>query len=335
MTWLITGGAGYIGAHVVLALRRAGHRMVVLDDLSSGSPERVPPDVPYLVGSVLDGRSVRRAVEQYQIEGIIHLAGKKKVTESVRRPLFYYQENLEGLRVLLDVARSTGVRRFVFSSSAAVYGNPDVEQVTEQTPCQPVNPYGETKLAGEWLVRATANSTELGFVILRYFNVAGAGSPVLGDHGVNNLIPMVFEAITNGRPPTIFGADYTTFDGTCVRDFIHVSDLATAHVAAAERLTADDDVRLTLNVGTGRGVSVREIVASVAGVAGGHVRPRIRARRVGDPTRVVASVDAVRRELGWHSRFGVRDMIESAWDGWCLRHPEPGLPDEQRWRPAA
>jgi UDP-glucose 4-epimerase len=338
MSWLITGGAGYIGAHVVAALRLAGHRVVVFDDLSTGAVARVPAEVPRVFGSVLDDRLLRQVVDDHEVDGIIHLAAKKKVTESVHRPLFYYRENLEGLRVLLDVCRAAGVRRFVFSSSAAVYGDTDVEQVTEDTPCRPVNPYGETKLAGEWLVRATANSTDLGFVILRYFNVAGAGSPTMGDVGVNNLIPMVFEALANGGQPTIFGADYPTFDGTCIRDFIHVADLATAHVAAAQRLSADADARLTLNVGRGRGASVREIIGAIGGVTGGNVNPRIHPRRVGDPTRVVASVDRIVRELGWRSRFGIRDMIESAWEGWCRLHPEHaslGLLERQVWRRAA
>ena len=322
MTWLITGGAGYIGAHVVLALRAADMGVVVLDDLSTGSVDRLPAGVPCMVGSVLDGDLVFKALVDHQVDGIIHIAAKKQVVESVHDPLFYYYENVEGLRVLLDAARRADVRKFVFSSSAAVYGSPVTEYVTERTPCHPVNPYGETKLAGEWLIRAVANEAGVGYVNLRYFNVAGAGAPELADPGTTNLIPMVFERLTLGRRPVIFGADHPTQDGTCVRDFIHVSDIADAHLAAAGRLTVDTDARLTLNVGRGHGVSVREIISMIGEVTGHDVDPTVLDRRIGDPPRVVASVDSVLRELGWSSRFGLREMISSAWDGWRLRHGE-------------
>lgn len=322
MTWLITGGAGYIGTHVVRALRAANMGVVVLDDLSTGSVDRLPASVPCLVGSVLDGHLVFKTLVDYQVDGIIHIAAKKQVPESVHDPLFYYRENVEGLRVLLDAVRRADVRKFVFSSSAAVYGSPATEYVTERTPCHPVNPYGETKLAGEWLIRAVADATGMGYVNLRYFNVAGAGAPELADPGATNLIPMVFERLTLGRRPVIFGADHATPDGTCVRDFIHVSDLAAAHLAAARRLTADAGARLTLNVGRGHGVSVREIITMVGEVTGHDADPTVLDRRIGDPSRVVASVDSVLRELGWSSRLGVREMISSAWDGWRLRYGE-------------
>jgi UDP-glucose 4-epimerase len=318
MTWMITGGAGYIGAHVIRALRRAGMDMVVFDDLSSGSLDRVPAGVPCVVGSVLDGELVDKLLVDYRVDGIIHIAAKKQVAESVGNPLFYYHENLEGLRVLLDAARRGGVRKFVFSSSAAVYGSPATEYVTERTPCHPVNPYGETKLAGEWLVRAVATGTGMGYVNLRYFNVAGAGRPELADQRATNLIPIVFEQLALGRQPVIFGADYPTPDGTCIRDFVHVSDLATAHLAAARRLTRDVSARLTLNVGRGRGVSVREIITMIGAVTGRDIEPTVLDRRIGDPPWVVASVDSVMEELGWSSQLGVREMISSAWAGWQL-----------------
>jgi UDP-glucose 4-epimerase len=325
MTWLVTGGAGYIGAHVVAALREAGMGAVVLDDLSSGFAERLPAGVPCVVGSVLDGRLVEGVLRDHRVDGVIHLAAKKQVAESVGDPLFYYRENVEGLRVLLDAASRADVKRFVFSSSAAVYGSPPTEYITEETRCHPVNPYGETKLAGEWLVRAVAHATGTGYVNLRYFNVAGAGTPELADRQATNLIPMVFQQLALGRRPAVFGSDYPTPDGTCVRDFIHVSDLAAAHVAAARRLTADA-VRLTLNVGRGRGVSVREIITLIGEVTGRAVEPTVLERRAGDPARVVASVDSVLRELGWSARFGVREMISSAWTGWQLRPGEGSAP---------
>ncbi|HLL33190.1 MAG TPA: UDP-glucose 4-epimerase GalE, partial [Streptomyces sp.] len=260
MTWLITGGAGYIGAHVVRAMTEAGERTVVYDDLSTGIAERVPPGVPLEVGSTLDRERLSRVLAGHGITGVVHLAAKKQVGESVDLPLRYYRENVEGLRVLLEAVTAAGVPSFVFSSSAAVYGMPGVDLVTEETPCAPMSPYGETKLAGEWLVRATGRATGLSTASLRYFNVAGAAAPELADTGVLNLVPMVFERLTEGAPPRVFGDDYPTPDGTCVRDYIHVVDLAEAHVAAARALEASPGRDLTLNVGRGEGVSVREMI---------------------------------------------------------------------------
>ncbi|CAM5508404.1 ADP-L-glycero-D-manno-heptose-6-epimerase [Streptomyces alboniger] len=256
MTWLITGGAGYIGAHVVRAMAEAGERAVVYDDLSTGVAGRVPEGIPLVVGSVLDGELLARTLAEHAVTGVVHLAGKKRVAESVERPLHYYHENVEGLRVLLDaaVSPSSDVRHFVFSSSASVYGMPDVDLVTEETPCLPMSPYGETKLAGEWLVRAAGRAHGLATASLRYFNVAGAASPELADTGVFNLVPMVFEKLTAGEAPRIFGADYATPDGTCVRDYIHVADVAEAHVATARALaSAEPGTDLTLNIGRGKG----------------------------------------------------------------------------------
>ncbi|OEU99504.1 UDP-glucose 4-epimerase [Streptomyces qinglanensis] len=328
MTWLITGGAGYIGAHVARALTAAGERVVALDDLSTGLAGRLPAEVPLVRGPVSDRRLLERTLAEHGVRGVIHLAARKQVGESVERPLTYYEENLHGLVTLLGAAVEAGVHSFVFSSSAAVYGMPDVDLVTEQTPTVPMNPYGETKLAGEWLVRATGRAHGLSTACLRYFNVAGAARPELSDTGVFNIVPMFFDALTRGEPPRIFGDDYPTPDGTCVRDYIHVQDLAEAHVAAA-RATAGDGPRpggggdLTLNVGTGSGVSVREMADLVAEVTGGRgPAPRVVPRRPGDPARVVASAERIREELGWEPRHGVREMVASAWEGWLLHHPE-------------
>ncbi|WP_330345368.1 UDP-glucose 4-epimerase GalE [Streptomyces longwoodensis] len=322
MTWLITGGAGFIGSHVVKAMQDAGERVVVLDDLSTGRAERLPDGVPLEVGTVLDRDTVARVLCAHAVTGVVHIAGKKQVAESVERPLYYYRENVEGLRVLLDAAVEAGVGRFLFSSSAAVYGMPDVDLVTEETPCAPINPYGETKLAGEWLVSAVGARHGMATASLRYFNVAGAATPALGDDGVFNLVPMVFERLDAGEAPWIFGDDYPTPDGTCVRDFIHVEDIASAHVAAARRLAADPEARLVLNIGRGEGVSVAEMVGLVQEVAGRtDVRPKVAERRPGDPARVVASADRIRAELGWSAERDVREMVESAWAGWRLRHP--------------
>ncbi|MEV5525531.1 UDP-glucose 4-epimerase GalE [Streptomyces prunicolor] len=321
MTWLITGGAGYIGAHVVRAMTEAGEQAVVYDDLSTGIAERVPEGVPLVVGSTLDAERVARTLADQEVTGVVHLAGKKQVGESVDLPLHYYRENVEGLRVLLEAVTTACVPSFVFSSSAAVYGMPDVELVTEETPCVPMSPYGETKLAGEWLVRATGKVTGLSTASLRYFNVAGAGAPELADVGVFNIVPMVFEKLTENAPPRIFGDDYATPDGTCVRDYIHVVDLAEAHVAAARALQASPGRALTLNIGRGEGVSVREMIDRINAITGYDRPPTVHPRRPGDPARVVASADRITAELGWKAKHDVEDMIASAWEGWVRLHP--------------
>lgn len=322
MSWLITGGAGYIGAHVVRAMTEAGERAVVYDDLSTGIADRVPDSVPLVVGSTLDRERVARAIAAHRITGVVHLAAKKQVGESVDLPLLYYRENVEGLRVLLEAVTAADVRSFVFSSSAAVYGMPDVDLVTEETPCAPMSPYGETKLAGEWLVRATGKATGLATASLRYFNVAGAATPELADTGVFNLVPMVFEKLTENAPPRIFGDDYPTPDGTCIRDYIHVVDLAEAHVAAARALQDSPGHDLTLNIGRGEGVSVREMIDHINAVTGYDRPPTVTPRRPGDPARVVASADRIATELDWKAKHDVQDMIASAWAGWVRQHPD-------------
>ncbi|WP_448642066.1 UDP-glucose 4-epimerase GalE [Geodermatophilus sp. URMC 63] len=319
MTWLVTGGAGYIGAHVVAAMQTAGEQVVVLDDLSTGDAGRVP-GVPLVVGSVLDGPLLHRALREHGVTGVVHLAAKKQVEESVRRPLLYYRENVEGLRVLLERAGDAGVDRFVFSSSAAVYGMPDVDLVGEDTECRPVNPYGTTKLVGERMVADVAAATGLRHVSLRYFNVAGTAAPELTDRGVSNLVPMVFQRLSQGQPPLVFGDTYATPDGTCIRDFIHVADVATAHVAAARALREGRVSALTANIGRGEGVSVREMVATIRSVTGtaqeGWAEPVVAPPRPGDPARVVASADTIRSALGWKAEHDVHDMVSSAWAGW-------------------
>jgi UDP-glucose 4-epimerase len=252
----------------------------------------------------------------------VHIAGKKQVAESVERPLHYYRENVTGLETLLGAMTTAGVGRLVFSSSAAVYGMPDVDLVTEDTPCLPMSPYGETKLVGEWLINAAARAHGIRAASLRYFNVAGAAAPELSDSGVFNLVPMVFERLEKGEAPRVFGDDYATPDGTCVRDYIHVQDIASAHLAAARRLAdAPEGTSLTLNVGRGEGSSVREMVDRILKVTGRQdVAPQTTERRPGDPARVVASADRAREELGWTARHDLDDMIESAWQGWRHRH---------------
>ncbi len=322
MTWLITGGAGYIGAHVARAMVAAGERVVALDDRSSGIVERLPDAVTLVEGRIADRALLDRVLAEHAVSGVVHLAAKKQVGESVEQPLLYYRENVAGLGVLLEAVVAAGVRRFLFSSSAAVYGVPDVDLITEETPCLPINPYGETKLAGEWLVRAAGKAHGISTACLRYFNVAGAAGPELADTGVFNIVPMVFDRLTRGEAPRIFGADYPTPDGTCIRDYIHVADLAEAHLAVARKLAGRDGGDLTLNVGRGEGVSVRELIDVIREVTGHPVEPVVEPRRAGDAPKAVASDALMVRELGWTARRDVRSMVESAWEGWRLRHPE-------------
>ena len=323
MSWLVTGGAGYIGAHVVAALAGAGEPVVVIDDLSTGERDRVG-GAALVEGSILDASLVRRTLREHDVRGIVHIAAKKQVGESMTDPAKYYNENVVGTVALLDAAVGTGVESFVFSSSAATYGMPDVDMVTEDTPCDPISVYGRSKLIGEWAVRDVAAATGLRAVSLRYFNVAGAATPALGDPGVFNLIPMVFEALTAGRPPQIFGADYPTADGTCIRDYIHVADIADAHVAALRWLTEGSSSYQVLNIGRGEGASVRDVMATVAEVTGIEFEPKVVERRAGDPARIVAQVDRIRDTLGWTARFDLTDMVASAWSAWTARYGEPG-----------
>ena len=323
MTWLVTGGAGYIGSHVVKALADGGESVVVLDDLSTGAETRIPSGVPLERGSVLDRALLDDVLRRHGITGVVHIAAKKQVGESVERPLFYYRENMVGLQTVLEASVDAGVKQFVFSSSAAVYGMPDVELVTEDTPCLPMSPYGETKLAGEWMVNAVGKAHGMATACMRYFNVAGAASPELGDPGVFNLVPMVFERLDADRAPLIFGDDYPTPDGTCVRDYIHVADIASAHVAAARKLVAEPDARLILNIGKGEGVSVAEMIDLIREVSGREdIKAEVAPQRAGDPARVVAAADRIGTELDWQAEYSVRDMVESAWSGWRHRHPQ-------------
>jgi UDP-glucose 4-epimerase len=259
-------------------------------------------------------------LRNHDVHGIVHIAAKKQVEESVRRPLYYYRENVDGLLCLLEAATAGGVGSFLFSSSAAVYGAPDVDLVTEATECRPVNPYGETKLVGERMVAAVAAATGLRYANLRYFNVAGCARPSLGDRGRTNLVPMVFEELTRGRAPRIFGGDYPTPDGTCVRDFVHVADIASAHVAVAHALADGRLTALTANVGRGEGVTVHEMVHEIRVASGtdgeAWAEPVVQPRRPGDPARVVAAVDLLRETLGWTARYGLQEMVRSAWTAW-------------------
>lgn len=314
MTWMLTGGAGYIGAHIVRAFAAADLPVVVLDDLSAGVRENVPDDVPFVQASVQDTDAVRGAVREHRVTGLLHLAAKKAVGESVEQPLLYWRENLGGMVSLLEACVGEGVDRFLFSSSAAVFGTPPVEFVTEETATEPLSPYGETKLVGEWVLRdlATANPA-LRWAALRYFNVAGTGAPELADRSVANLVPMTFDALTSGRNPQLFGDDYDTRDGSCIRDYIHVVDLAEAHAAAARRLD-EGPLGEVYNVGRGDGVSVKEVFETVRAVTGIDFEVDVVGRRAGDAAAYFADATKIGKDLGWTARLDLADMVRSAWE---------------------
>jgi UDP-glucose 4-epimerase len=316
MTWLITGGAGYIGSHVVRTMHATGRGVVVVDDLSSGRPGRLPDDVRLVRASVLDTDRLARLLLHENVSGVVHLAAKKAVDESMSEPLYYYRENVAGFQSLLEAVTAAGVPRVVLSSSAAVYGSTGPGRVTEDSATAPVNPYGASKLMCERILRDVAAATGLGWLALRYFNVAGAVEPGLADHGASNLIPKAFAALDAGAAPVVYGDDYPTPDGTCVRDFVHVQDVAEAHLAAVERLEAAPRTAAVYNVGRGTGSSVAQVLSAVARISGRGTPPRVVGRRPGDPASVVASAAAIRRDLGWTARRDLPEMVESAWRAW-------------------
>lgn len=316
MTWLLTGGAGFIGAHVVRALDKASMDVVVLDDLSTGIREFLPSDVPLVEASILDTDAVRKALTEHDVQGVIHLAAFKYAGVSVDEPLSYYQNNIDGTRSVLQAMADVGVDRLVFSSSAAVYGTPDVDLVTEETATHPESPYGESKLVGEWLVADVARATGLRHTSLRYFNVVGTGGDGIYDVNPYGLLPAVMKCLTDGRTPVVNGTDYPTRDGTCERDYIHVVDLAEAHVVAAQRLAAGRDLSPVYNLGRGEGATVLEMLDLVRTASGIGFEPELAGRRPGDPARIVASADRAAKDLGWTARFGYQEMVESAWATW-------------------
>jgi UDP-glucose 4-epimerase len=313
MTWLVTGGAGYIGAHVVRAFGEVGLPAVVVDDLSSGHREFVPDVVPFVEGSILDTDLLISSLREHEVEGVMHIAAFKYAGVSVQRPLHTYEQNVTGTLSVLRAMQETGVDKVVFSSSAATYGTPDVDTVTEATQTHPESPYGESKLVGEWLLRDQATATGLHHTSMRYFNVVGSGTPEVYDTSPHNLFPLVIEALLAGRTPQIYGDDYPTPDGTCVRDYIHVADLAVSHVAAAQALAVGTSLESVYNLGSGEGLSVRQIMDAMARVTGIDFEPEVRERRPGDPARIVAAGDLAARDLKWEMRHSVDEMVGSAW----------------------
>ena len=286
---------------------------VVVDSLSTGHREFVPDDVPFVHGTILDPELVARTMLDHGVTGVIHLAGFKYAGVSVQEPLLTYEQNVTGTAELLKAMELAEVDKLVFSSSAATYGTPTGDIVTEDTPTQPESPYGESKLIGEWLIRDQGRARGLKHTSLRYFNVVGSGSPELYDTSPHNLFPIVLRALTAGKTPRINGTDYNTADGTCVRDYVHVADLATSHVAAAQALAAGTPLERVYNLGSGDGLSVRQIMTAMATVTGIDFEPEIGPRRAGDPDRIVADGSLAARDLDWKMRHSVEDMVASAY----------------------
>ncbi len=323
---LVTGGAGYIGSHVVLQLRERGESVVVLDDLSRGFRQSVG-DTPLVIGDMGDRVLVTRLLREHAVDTVIHFAAFTIVPESVRDPLKYYANNVCGTRNLLQCCAESGVRQFVFSSSAAVYGTPATDLAAEDAPTAPINSYGTSKLVSEWMLRDLANASELRYVALRYFNVAGsdmAGRIGQATPGATLLIKVASEAMVGKRPHvSIFGTDYPTPDGTGIRDYIHVEDLAGAHLAALDHLRRNG-ASAVLNCGYGHGYSVRQVLDSVQRVAGRRLTIREEPRRAGDPAVLVAKADRIRALLGWAPQLDDLDTIVRSsldWEAKLLREP--------------
>ena len=330
MNVLVTGGAGYIGSHTMRALAAAGHHVVAYDSLETGATEAVLGS-PLVVGEIANAELVRAVCREHSIEGVIHFAAYKNVGASMQHPASYFDNNVAGTAALVEAAASEGVRAVVFSSSCSVYGTPEHTPVNEQAPIQPESVYAETKAMSERVLRWMEATHGVRSVSLRYFNAAGASADnMIGEDWSQslNLIPLVMKA-TLGRhgPVQVFGTDYPTPDGTCIRDYIHVDDLADAHVRALQYLI-DGGATTALNVGTGVGSSVFDVIRTTERISGRSVPHEIVARRAGDPVAVFADPTLVRATLGWEPRHGLDDVVESAWR-WHSTHLD-GYPSRSR-----
>jgi UDP-glucose 4-epimerase len=332
-TVLVAGGAGYIGSFAVKALVAAGHDVVVFDNLAQGHREAIDrliaatpqgeERLSLVVGDIRDRAAVRDVLVSRRVDAVMHFAAWLLVGESVSRPVEYYENNVGGTLGVLGAMADAGVKHFIFSSTAATFGEPQTAPIDEDHPQRPINTYGETKLAIERALPHFARAYGLRSVILRYFNAAGADPDgVLGEHHDPevHLIPRAIDAVLGGEPLAIFGDDYPTPDGTCLRDYVHVVDLADAHLRALAHLTAGGDSR-AYNLGIGRPFSVKEVLSTVERVTGRAVPHSVRERRPGDPAVLYASSDRLRRDLGWAPRFADLDVIvDTAWQ-WRRRHP--------------
>ena len=317
----MTGGAGYIGSITVERLAEAGHRVVVLDDLSRGYRSAVVPGVPLVVGNIGDRELVRDVIAEHKVDSVIHFAARSIVSESMEEPALYYETNVVAGCVLLDAMEAAGVRRLVFSSSAGVYGEPESVPIRESHRTNPVNVYGDTKLVFERILGWRARSAGLSYISLRYFNAAGASSRFGEDHRPEtHLIPIALRVAAGTLPAiTVFGNDYDTPDGTCIRDYIDVRDLSDAHIAALDALGQGRSG--VYNLGSGEGWSVLNVLDAVGRVTGRSIPLTVGPRREGDPARLVASSSLAERELGWKPRHHeLEAMIEAAW-AWARRFP--------------
>lgn len=314
MKLLVTGGAGYIGSHVVRLAEAAGAEITVVDDLSTGITSRITCPLEQIeLSQALAIEQLTELMSATKFDAVIHLAARKQVGESVEQPERYYRDNVGGLANLLTAMRATDTKKIVFSSSAATYGMPNVDTVSEDYPGKPINPYGETKLVGEWLVRA-ASVWGLRSVNLRYFNVAGTGYPDLADTAALNLIPIAINQIRAGKSPIVFGDDYPTPDGSCIRDYVHVQDLAAAHLSAVSYLELSERPFDTFNVGTGVGASVFEVLSALKVASGIDFDIEVGSRRAGDPPRLVADVSRIEKVLQFRCEKDLAEIVQSAWD---------------------
>lgn len=330
MTVLVTGGAGYIGSHMVLALAEAGESVVVIDNLSTGFSTFIPDGVPLFIGDVSDENLVEGVIAAHHVDSIIHFAGSVVVPESMRDPLGYYRNNTMTTRNLLNVAVRCNIPRFIFSSTAAVYGNPDRTPVAEDAPTRPLSPYGMSKLMTEIMLHDVATAHGMSYVVLRYFNVAGADPLArvgLATAGATHLLKIAVEAATGQRAKIdVFGTDYPTPDGTCIRDFIHVSDLVQAHRAALGYL-ADGGVSTTWNCGYGRGYSVFEVIEAVRRVSGRNFAVQQADRRIGDIMTMIADTSRIHSAVDWTPRYADLDTIAAhalAWEEKLLHERQQG-----------
>jgi UDP-glucose 4-epimerase len=321
---VVTGGAGYIGSHAVRALAAAGHAVAVLDDLSAGHAESLPKDVPLVTAAIHDRDAVRRLLIEHRADAVMHFAAWLKVGESVLKPVEYYQNNVVGTLAVLDAMRDAGVKRFIFSSTCAVYGEPSSVPIVETLETKPINPYGESKLTIERVLPHLERAHGITWVALRYFNAAGAwpDGSIGEDHADEiHLIPLAIRAATGGPALKVFGEDYPTPDGTCLRDYIHVCDLASAHIRALEALERGA-ASGAFNVGTGTPHSVRSVIDTVSRVVGKPVAWQSAPRRPGDPAVLYASSDRAQRELGWRPQYtDLEVIVRHAWQ-WHSTHPK-------------
>jgi UDP-glucose 4-epimerase len=308
---LVTGGAGYIGAHVAAELLNEGYSVRIYDDFSNGLHKRVDGKFRDIVeGDILDREKLLQAMQG--VDAVIHLAAKKAVEESVKNPLKYYENNVGGTLNLLAAMSAKGAKTIVFSSSAAVYSPNDKDAVEETDPTVPLSPYGATKLLSEELISSVGNAEKISHVSLRYFNVVGSAIPEFGDNSKDNLVPKVFLALKNGKRPEIYGSDYPTPDGTCIRDYIHVQDLAKAHVAALKKAESGFTSAI-YNVGSGKGYSVHEMMNQISQTLGKDINPQESPARAGDSPKLIASIKKIENDLGWKPTATLKEMIDSSW----------------------